>query len=827
MIISLNWLKKLTDITSSVDELSTLIGERLVEIEGIEYTGDKYKDVIIVRVVEASNIEGSDHLHLTKIDDGGVVPDVERDERGLVQVVCGAPNVRADMLAAWLPPRSTVPETFGSKEPFVLGARQLQGHTSNGMLASAKELDLYDDHMGIVDIEADVAPGTYFAEFCELDDALLDIENKSLTHRPDAFGMVGFAREVAGIQGKRFTTPAWLQDLEPHIENDGSVETPTITIHDPALSERFEALVIADIDVNAHRPLGMQTLLSRSGMRPINAVVDVTNYLMLLTGQPLHAYDYDKLVEIAGGKADIHVRAGRDGETLKLLDGKIIELSEDDIVIAAGSTPVGLAGAMGGADTEIDGTTKRILLESATFNLYKLRNMQMRYGIFSEAITRMTKGVPAPLGAPVLAEAARMISELSYGKVVSAVADAYPGKTDAPVIELPLGKINETLGTQFAAEDVTDILQNVGFGVEVEELHFHVTVPYWRTDIHIPEDIIEEVGRLAGFDTITLTVPTRSFTAVRPDSFDTLRSHLRSSLVRAGANEVLTYSFIHSDTMKKAGQNPEQAYRITNSISPDLQYYRQSLTPSLLTHIHPNIKAGYDHFALFELNKFHTKLTGETEEGVPKELDELALVVASSRKGQGAAFYEAKGYLEFIATALGLQFEYEPLEETSDYPVTQPFEYRRAARVWDKHTHERIGVVGEFKKSVQKAFKLPEHTAGFEIAPRALQKLTDALEPAYQALSKYPGTERDVCFQVPQTTSYQTVAEAVKHGLESDLLTTVEPLDLYQAEKSDTKNVTVRISLVSYEKTLTGEDVSQAIDAMIKHVTEKLGATLV
>lgn len=819
MIVSVNWLKKFVNIDLPIDDLATLIGARLVEIESVESLAEKYKDVIVVRVVECAPVPDSDHLNLTKIDDGGRVQNVERDENGLVQVVCGAPNVAAGILAAWLPPESTVPETFNDDEPFVLGARKLRGYMSNGMLASAKELDLFEDHDGIIIVDKDAAPGTGFAEVYELDDYLLDIENKSLTHRPDAFGVIGFAREVAGIQGKPFETPAWLQELDPYLEGTGSIEAPNITIEDPELSDRFEAVVLENVNEGAKSPLELQTYLARSGVRPISAVVDVTNYMMLLAGRPLHAFDYDKLLAVNNGVIDIRVRAGREGETLELLNGTVIELSTDDIIVANGDKAVSLAGAMGGAETEVDASTTRILLESATFNLYKLRAVQMRRGIFSEAITRFTKGIPAPLGAPVLAEAAKMISQFAGASIASSIGGAYPGKKEQFTVTVHESVVNNVLGTQFSAADIKELLENVEFGVEANAGELVVTVPYWRNDIHIPEDIIEEVGRLNGFDSINPVLPSRDFTAVRSSEFDTLRAKLRKALVRTGANEVLTYNFIHGDVMRKAGQDPESAYRITNSISPDLQYYRQSLMPSLLVNVHPNIKAGYDHFALFELNKFHTKLNGMTEENVPKELDGLAFVVASGKKAKSAPFYEAKQYLEYLAKEFGLEFVYEPLEESANYPVTQPFEPKRSARVWDARTRERIGVIGEFKKSVQKAFKLSDNVAGFEISPVSLLKLTAGTSPTYEPLSKYPGSDRDVTFQVASGVSYAQVFGAAKNALQAQSLrATVTPLDMYQPESGDTKNVTLRFTLGSYDRTLTGEEVN----AVMADVTEKV-----
>lgn len=825
MIISVNWLKKFTDIDVSIDTLAKLIGERLVEIEEVVDLGAKYQGVVIAKVIECAPLENSDHLNVTKIDDGGVVQGVERDENGLVQVVCGAPNVRAGLTVAWLPPQSTVPETHGTAEPFVLGAKPLRGVMSNGMLASARELDLYDDHSGILEVDKDAAPGSSFAEVYELNDYLLDIENKSLTHRPDAFGVIGFAREVAAIQGKKFTTPTWLESLNPVIENDNSAVVPGIAIESADLSDRFQAIVLEGVDENAESPVELQTYLARSGVRPINASVDISNYLMLLTGQPTHTYDYDKLKAIAGDDFTVRVRLAYPNEKLVLLDGKEVSLDESDIVIAAGATAVGLAGIMGGESTKVDASTTSVLLEAATFDLYHMRSSQMRHGIFSEAVTRFTKGIPAPLSSPVAAEAASLLKQHTGARITSGLVEDYPGKREPIVITITQKQINDTLGTQFAAGDITDILENVGFGVTFNELTATVTVPYWREDIHIPEDIIEEVGRIAGFDTINLTLPRRDFVAVRPTDFDELRSFIRARLVRAGANEVLTYSFVHGDILTKAGQNPEEAYKIVNSISPELQYYRLSLTPNLLGHVQPNIKAGFDTFALFEANKVHRKTEGLNEENVPVELDRIALVLAGNKRG-GSTFYAAKAQLEYVLDSLGIEVSYVPLNE--DSVTSKPFEPKRSAQVISSKTGAVLGVIGEYKKSVQKAFKLSEYTAGFEIDPRVVLEIVKTLEPQYKPLSRYPGTERDICFQVASGVPYSQVANAATNALaQTGLIASVQPLDIYQAEGSETKNITIRIQLTSYDKTMTSEEVGQVMDELIKTVTNETDGRVV
>lgn len=831
MIISLNWLKKFTAIDMSINDLATLIGARLVEIEEVIDLGAKYKDVVVAKVIDCKVLEGSDHLNVVRLDDNGKTPDVERDENSLIQVVCGAPNIREGLIVAWLPPNSTVPQTFGDNEPFVLSVRQLRGVTSNGMIASARELALYDEHEGILELDSHLTPGDSFADAYELNDYLLDIENKSLTHRPDTFGIIGFAREVAAIQGKAFRTPDWLkeQSQAPKIADAPSaIASPVVTIDDPELSDRYQAIVLTDVREGAKSPLYIQTYLARVGARPINAVVDVTNYLMMLTGQPLHAFDYDKFVAAGGGKTAVHVRAGRSEETLALLDGRTITVTPDDIVIASGEKAVALAGAMGGAETEIDATTKNIILESATFNLYNLRATQMRHGIFSEAITRFTKGQPAELTAPVLAEAVRLLGEHAGARAVTDVAESYPGKAGAVQMSMSTDTINGVLGSKFAAADIIHILQNVEFGAETEGLEMiKIQPPYWRGDIHIPEDVIEEVGRLSGFDAIEPTLPARDFTAVRPSSFDTLRNRIRSILTQAGANEVLTYSFVHGDILTRAGQKLEDSYRITNSISPNLQYYRQTLTPSLLNAVHANSKQGYDTFALYELNKVHPKPHGLTDEGVPREIDMLALTVASKAPQVGTPYYQAKKLLDYVGRSLGLDLHYAPLDTDPNYPVTASFEYRRSAMVTDRKTDTFLGIVGEYKKSVVRGFKLPDYSAGFEVGTSALEEAVNKLPSSYAPISRYPSTERDICFQVGTEVLYQQIietAEGALHGF--DLETHISPVDIYQPENATTKNITIRLRLTSHEKTLTGSEVNHMIEAVATSVAAETKAVV-
>lgn len=830
MIISLNWLKKFTDIDLSVNELCTLIGARLVEIDEVIDLGAKYSNVLVVKVVECGKLEGSDHLSITKVDDGGIAKNVDRDEKGLVQVVCGAPNIAAGQLVAWLPPESTVPATFGKTESFVLGKRELRGAISNGMIASAKELDLFDEHEGILVLDKEIVPGTLFAEAYELNDYLLDIENKSLTHRPDCFGVVGFAREVAAITGRPFLTPDWLMNLKPDFEKIKNDEVELfVSIDNPELASRYQAIVMADADGNKKSPLQIQTYLSRSGIRPISAVVDVTNYLMILTGQPLHAFDYDKLVAVGGGKADIHVRVGLDKEKLELLDGKKIELTIDDIVISAGSMAIGLAGAMGGANTEIDENTKRIIIEAASFNLFNLRATQMRHGIFSEAITRFTKGQPADLTAPVLFEAVRLMHDWSGARVISKIADTYPKPREEILIETASLAINNILGSSFNDEAISSTLHNVEIGVEKTDTdQLKIVVPYWRADIHIVEDISEEIGRLNGFDNINPVLPMREFTATRPSEFDDFRNQIRKLLTRAGANEVLTYSFIHGNIMQKAGLDISNSYVISNSISPDLEYYRQSLTPSLLDLVHPNIKQGFDEFALFELNKTESKASGLNDEGVPVESDMLAMVVASKSKSAGSQYYVAKRMLDFLCESLGLNLHYSPFESDVVEDIAMPFEYRHSAKLVDADSGEIIGIVGEYKKLVSKGFKLPSKSAGFEIDCQRLFERYDGTNKKYTPISRFPSAERDICFQVTSSTNFNQIVDSAQKALSATKLEyELKSIDIYQPENGSTKNVTLRFKLTSHDHTLVGSEVSKILGLVCKSVIDETHAVII
>ncbi len=814
MIISVNWLKKFVPDLPEIDELSKLIGARLVEIESIEKLNEKYKDVVIARVISAKKVEGSDHLNLCKIDDGGKRDGVECDENGFIQVVCGAPNVREGLFVAWLPPKAIVPETFGG-ENFQLSARKLMGNMSNGMIASLRELGLGDEHDGILEIspeafENGLQAGDSFAEKFELNDYLLEVENKSLTHRPDCFGIIGFAREVAGILGQKFIEPDFIKqsDFGFEVNNDKSI---TVDAQDSEICERYTAAIFDVSDISKNPNLTIEkTYLLRSGMRPIDVITDLANELMLETGQPLHTFDFDKLVKINGSEnVKMTVRKAFENEELELLDGRKIKMIQNDIVIATGENgenAVALAGAMGGKSTEIDENTTRILVESATFNLYNLRNTQMRHGIFSEAITRFTKGVPEMMSRKVLdLFSARLLAlgGKSLSEIVDSKGDFYYNKSE---ISVSKDKINQILGTNFSSEEIQKTLENVGILTKNDNSETFV-VPFWRNDLHIEEDLIEEVGRLNGYDNIKLQLPKRTFRAVKKAKIDLLQSKIREILVASGANEILTYTFVHGDLLKKAGQDPKNAYKIVNSISPELQYYRQTLTPSLLSKVNQNIRAGFSEFAIFEMNKITEKTLGLNEENVPFEQKKLAFVYAKN-KGENA-FFEAKNYAEFLFKKLGLKVEFVKFD-LSKSPLSTEFEPKRSAliRVSNSEGEKILGVIGEFKKKIQKALKLPESTAGFELDLGILLENTERTSVKIKDFSKFQSVERDISINVDESRQFAEIFDIFKDissefkGVEIETL----PIDIFN-NGDGTKNISIRFKITPFEKTLNGDEI--------------------
>jgi len=857
MKVSLNLIKQLINFElPPVDELVARVNQQLGGVEEVIDLKAKYGGARIVRVVECAKHPNADRLSVTKIDDGGVVADVPRDENGLVQVVCGAPNVHADMWAIWLPPKSTVPASFDDDEPFVLGARPLRGVLSQGMLAAADELAIGADHEGIVEIKehdvsagVELTAGASFAEAFGLDNYVLDIENKMFTHRPDCFGQLGVAREIAGIFHQQFTSLEWYKSDQQFTSAEGL--DLTVTNDAPELVPRFMAVAFRDVTVQPS-PLWLQCQLVAMGGKPINNIVDATNYMMLLTAQPTHAYDYDKL---RGHK--LEARLARNGEKVSLLNGKEYELTTDDIVIADGEGVIGLAGIMGGADSEVTDQTKNIVLECATFDMYALRRTAMRHGVFTDALTRFNKGQSPLQNAAVLKRLMSMVGGVQTSEVFDKKLNMFWGERS---VSVPKGFIQSRLGLDRKTNWLTDdkilrLLHNVEMKAEesgspviaypgqgltyvdgsprvvgnskpILKSPLKVTVPFWRTDLELPEDIVEEVGRLYGFDKLPRQLPMRSIKPAPRNPRRQLKQAIRQSLSRAGANEVLTYSFVHERVLKNAEQDPSRAYRLSNALSPDLQYYRTSVLPSLLDKVHANIKAGHDEFMLFEIGKIHDKELPLTDENLPSEQTFVDGVYASKKPRAGAPFYKARKLVDRLLTDINVDADFVKIVE-SDADVPAPYDGQRSAWIVAKNDG-KLGVVGELAQIVRRNFKLPDYTAAFSLDVEKLQAcLTKNREHNYRPLSRFPSISQDISLRSSVEISHDELLRAVRQCLDGpkNLHCQVQTLGIYQPkDDAAIKTTTFRLTFTSYQQTLTDAEVKPIMDNIATAALTKLDA---
>ncbi len=813
MKISLNEIKKYVDVNVSTDELIKLIGSRLVEVEGHEDLSEKYKDIKIVRVEECEPIPET-HLTLCQINAG----DTEN-----IQVVCGAPNVKKGMLAVWLAPGCIVPATFGG-ENFKLDVRKLRGYESNGMLAAMDELGLGTDHEGIIEINPeDAKPGDDFAEKFDLNDVILDIENKSLTHRPDCFGLIGFAREVAGILGQKFVEPEFLtheevfpEDFLEYNQQNGvsSKNCPIkIDIQNPELCPRYSCAVVElNNEASGEKYLSKDDIfLAKADMQSVSQIVDISNILMLHTGQPLHTFDYDKFIAV--GKTEnpeIIVRAAKDGEELELLDGKTIKCTTDDILITSNNVPVALAGAMGGANTEIDENTKRVLIESASFSLYNLRKTQMHHGIFSEAITRFTKGVPAGGTFNVLAEAVKQL-----GGKTTAVCDNFVGWSEQETIRISVDDINSLLGTKYDSELIVKTLGNVGIKCEKTDSNFVVSYPYWRTDLHIKEDIIEEVGRLLGYDNIELTYPCRPFIGANISPMLSMKTKIRNILSdRLNANEALTYSFVSEKLILSVGQKVEDSYRIVNSISPELQCFRQQIAPSLIDKVRENVKSGHSDFTLYEQNQVSNHQFGLDEDGAPITKNHLAILSFGD-------FYKIKKIAEELFKELNINVRIADFEHKEEFPYLEPL---HSADLYI--SEEYIGSIGEVKTIILNKFKLDGQISIFEID---LENIIGKENSNVKNLkvNKFPYVYRDITAKTSEDTSFKEIYSTIEKSLDRDnLIYKINPLSIYQPEDSSYKNTSFHIAFSNTKKTLQPNDISAIMEQIIKDL-QTLGAEVV
>lgn len=835
MKASFRWMQLISeDNHLPIDEGNVVdrIGKQIGAVEETVSLTSKYQNALVAKVIKKQKIEGSDHLNVLEIDDGSTNKTVDRLDNGLIQVVCGASNVEEGKLVVWLPPQSIVPSTFNKADPFTLSAKKIMDVLSNGMLASAKELDISDDHEGIVVLDEDAQPGQLLIDYLNLDDTICDIENKMFTHRPDLFGQLGIARELNGIYNRPFKSPSWYS-LDSHLESKIKGKLKVQSLVSSQDCPRFMAVSIGNITL-APSPLWLQSYLSRAGLRPINNIVDITNYVMHVTGQPLHAYDFDKIA--IDGQCEISVRYPAQDEQLTLLDHKVISLKPKDIVIANKVQAIGLGGIMGGGNSEIDKSTKNIVLECANFNMYATRRSSMEHGIFSEAVTRFTKGQSAWQCSVVLKYAYDLLKQICpTAEIVSEVVD-YRSDSFLPNEEVIIGldKIKSYLGRIVEEEQIVRLLTNVEFKVRVHRSNLYVIAPFWRTDIASGEDVIEEIARLIGFDNLPQSLPYRVISPPLSSDLLNLKMTIRHSLANAGSNEVLSYSFIDEKLVNATSKDVTNSYKIANALSPSLMYYRTNILSSLLALVHSNHKARYDRFSIFEIGKTHI-CDMVDESGLPTENEHLSLVFSAENKVaskfySGSAYFQAKHYLTYLFCSLNFDIDklvfknLEELNTSTEFKMfANMFSHTNSSVVF--YDQKLIGVIGECNQELKTLLKLPDFCSGFEIDLLTVAKLEKSTKSKYSKLSKYPNIVEDLTVTLPVDKTYDFVrdklVDTVQKLIPNDVNFKFRLIDTFNKDLLSMESFnhwTFRLEFQSDIRTLVLKDIDELVGLISQNI---------
>jgi phenylalanyl-tRNA synthetase beta chain len=755
---SYNWIRDLVDgLDCPPSALERLITMKTAECEAIEPTGELLKHACLARVKSVEPIAGSHNVKAV-VDAGAL---------GVKTVVCGAKNCRPGIITAYVP----------------LGKKTIDGVESDGMLASGAELGINRDHSGILELSG--APGASIPG-CQ-PDFVIEIDNKSITHRPDLWGHHGMAREVAAILGRGLKDPAQIRLLP---QGPAAIR---VQVENSNLCPRYSALVFDNVTVQPS-PLWLQQRLTAIGLNPISNIVDMTNFVMAELAQPMHAFDADLL------KGDtIFVRPADAGERFRALNGEEYQLDPSNLVIADAGGAIALAGVIGGLDSAIGPNTKRVVLESATFQATSVRKTSTALKLRTDASIRFEKSQDPANTVRGIARAIELLQEISPGiRTVGGVADARKEIPAPPPIDLPLEWLGRKLGREIPADEVRGILQRLDFGVnEPAPGIFRVTVPSWRAtkDISIKDDLVEEVGRMVGYDSIT-PEPPRVAASVPPANPERKFQHaVRDLFVDLGFTEAHNYSFIGEDAAQALGFDPAAHVRVTNPIASDQALMRASLLPGIWRNIAENSKHK-EAFRLFEVGmEIHKR-----ETGLPHEVPHLVAAIYERHGDGSAALFEVKRCAECLMPgALVVSGQAAAYEHPA----------RAADIVWQG---ERVGRLFELHPSLIEAGR-----AGLiDLDLSAVRKLDSAKESKYTPLRRYPSSAFDLSViagaRIPVGLLERKFAEFAGSLLES-----VQFLRQYEGPpfQAGQKSVTFRVTVGSAERTLASDEVTAVRDAII------------
>ncbi len=784
MKFSENWLRQHVKTDATHEQLAATLTAIGLEVEHVTVLGASLDGVVVARIVSVDKHPEADRLQVCQVDAG---------QDALLQIVCGAPNARTGLVA----PLATIGTRVGE---ITIKAAKLRGVDSNGMLCSAKEIGLDADASGLLELPADAPIGTPLADYLDLPDA--SIELKLTPNRADCFSVRGIAFDVAAACNSEVTAfdatpmPA-LSDAIIPVELNAGADAP-----------RYLGRVIEGVDAARATPLWMAERLRRSGIRPLSLIVDITQYVMLELGQPMHAFDRDLL------KGPVGVRRGRAGETVKLLDGREVALDNEFLAITDADRVVALAGLMGGHDTRVTDATSNVFLEAAHFAPGAIIGRGRKLGLHTDAAHRFERGVDPALPRQAIEVATRLIVELAGGAPGPVIEAVLPEHLPQPqAVTLRRSRLARVLGVSIADSEVERILRALGLGVENVLVDgtgdgWRVTTPTRRFDLTIEEDLIEEIARIHGYDAIPTTLPGGATRLAAPGESRVDDSTVRRQLAARDYLEAINYAFVDADLLSKWGA-ADGAVPLANPLSAELGAMRTQLLPGLVAALARNTARQQPRVRLFELGKVFVA----NGDGAPRETQRVAVVACGDagaeqwgNPARTVDFHDLKGDLDSLAALSGARLDYRTSQVAWGHPGRSADVYRTDDVDADAN---RVGWIGQLHPRLQQALGLDADVVAFELDPALL--LARPL-PRAEPLSKYPSVRRDLAFVVPESVSWAAVSASVKTAAGAPLRD-LRLFDRYAGKGVETgfKSLAMGLILQEESRTLTDRDVDVVV----------------
>ena len=798
MRVPLSWLRQYVDVDLPAQELAHRLTMAGIEVGEVEVIGG-WNEVFVGHVTYVHPHPNADRLRLCVVTTGS-------EE---LEVVCGAPNVASGQKICFAKVGANIYNTHSERHE-TLEAAKIRGVESQGMICSAIELGLGDDHSRIIVLPDDAPTGALLDDY--LGDTVLDLE---LTpNRLDCLSVLGVAHEVAALTGKTVREP------EASYEESGApiTEKVNISVASPELCHRYTASLLLGVKIGPS-PQWLQDRLTRAGLRPINNVVDVTNFVMLEYNQPLHSFDYDLIKN-----ATVIVRRAWPGEALTTLDGVERKLTPENLVIADANDPIGLGGVIGGSNSEISDNTVNVLLESATFDGTNNRATAQTLGLRTEATLRFEKGLRPELAPIALRRATGLIQEVAGGTVAPGIVDVLSDEgADPPVVILTSGKIKRMLGMEVDLKRVRETMDALGFTWEPEgDAALKVTVPYWRNDVNIEEDLVEEVVRTIGYQSVPTTMLSSPIPFQQPVPVMGLRDQIKDVLAAAGIQEVINYPLVTLQQLEQVEHLDKSALplRVANPMSSDREYLRTTLRASLLATLASNQGHSAGPFRMFEAGRIFWPRDGD----LPEERETVAGVLAGLRHEPSwleddslLDFYDAKGVVESVLDRLGVTATYEPVDDPAFHPG-------RCAAI--KSRDALLGLVGEVHPVVMERLGLESpQVAAFELYLGPILAALPSSQQQFEPLPRYPSATRDLALVMPSDVDAGRVTQLILRHRGVDR---AELFDIYAGENiaEGTKSLAFHVYFQARDRTLTNEEVNRSLDGLLRILEKELNVTL-